>query len=198
MNTPQAINVRVTQSGIFISLSLDASNLYTVAKRKLDIKKTDFIKDPEVWDISTEVSKQYSVAIVFAQAFLESFIFDYSSEFLGADYFVDYLDKLDTLSKYIIVPELISGKATDRNSTGINWLREIVRYRNDMIHSKSFIGNDIEKAKLEKIINRHKAQGRVTRQLPKALLAILQELYDQHPCDITADYIDRIKSHRQK
>jgi len=191
------MNVRVTQSGTFLLLSLEASELYVVCKEKLNSTHAD-IRDDSIWNASIEVSKHLSVAVVFAHAFLESFIFDYGSEFLGSDYFINYLDKLDTLSKYIVVPELISEKEVNQTSGAINRLREIVKYRNALIHSKSFMGNNMKRARLEKVINTHHAQDRVIRQMPKSLLTILTELYSLHPCDTTAFYMQKIEMRNQK
>jgi hypothetical protein len=187
------MNVLVTQTGVFLSLSLEASKAYVSYKQKLDATDGD-PRSNDVWNISISLSEQYSIAIVFAQAFLEAFIFDYGSAFLGADYVITHLDRLKLPSKYVAISKLISGE----NSVPENRIREIVGHRNDLIHSKSFHGNNIENKKLDKLINTYDAQDRVAKQLPKSLLSILQGLYDHHPCDITAHYIARIKSHRYK
>lgn len=194
------MQIRVTQSAIFLSICLEATCSYADSKQKLDAQNPDSILDPSVRCISTEVCKQQSIAIIFAQAFLEAFIFDYGSQLLGDECYMEHLEKQDILSKYIAILSTLSNSWDVKHSPAINGLREIVCYRNELIHSKSFIGNGLQKYELDKIENKFTAQDRVTLQLSKSLLTIMNELHGFDPCDATAFCIQRIEAEqlRQK
>lgn len=77
------------------------------------------------------------VAVVFAALALEAFINDYGREKLSKAYFENYLDKLDLVAKWIVIPRFVLGKQLDSGSRGMNSLRWLVRLRNDLVHYKS-------------------------------------------------------------
>ncbi|MGH9327479.1 MAG: hypothetical protein ACRD2B_12455 [Terriglobia bacterium] len=77
------------------------------------------------------------VAVVFAALTLEAFINDYARERLSKGYFENYLDKLDVIAKWIVLPRVILGKQLDPGGSGMNSLRWLVRLRNELGHYKS-------------------------------------------------------------
>jgi hypothetical protein len=56
---------------------------------------------------------------------------------LGDLFVKDHLDKLDTVSKWIIIPELITGKGLSRHQKWYVLLKNLIRTRNSVIHHKS-------------------------------------------------------------
>lgn len=48
-----------------------------------------------------------------------------------------HLDKLDTLSKWIVIPKLLFCQQIDERHHSIGILKELIRLRNDFVHSKS-------------------------------------------------------------
>ena len=82
-------------------------------------------------------SEQYCVAVCFSAMALESFIYDYAARLLGDGYVSKYLDKLDAVSKWLVIPRLITGKELSPGGRSMELLRELVRQRNQMIHAKS-------------------------------------------------------------
>lgn len=79
------------------------------------------------------------VSVVFSALSLEAFINDYANRRLSKSYFDNYLDKLDLVSKWIVIPLIITGSQIDTGSQGINNLRWLVRVRNELVHYKSKI-----------------------------------------------------------
>ena len=77
------------------------------------------------------------VAVVFSALSLEAFINHYASEKLSKSYFENYLDKLDLVSKWIVLPRLTTGKEMETGGRGMNMLRWLVRQRNELVHYKS-------------------------------------------------------------
>lgn len=75
--------------------------------------------------------------IVFAAMCAEAAIFDLAAIHLGDGYAEQHLDKLDLVSKWVVVPQLICGKTLRMNGTAINSLRAMVKARNFLVHHRS-------------------------------------------------------------
>ena len=58
----------------------------------------------KIQSLEDELAKASLIVIVFSAMVLESYIYDYASRHLTDAFVKDHLDKLDTLSKWIIVP----------------------------------------------------------------------------------------------
>jgi hypothetical protein len=56
---------------------------------------------------------------------------------LGDTYFERYVDRLDLLSKWVVVPRLISGHEIDRGGRAYELLKQLIRRRNELMHPKS-------------------------------------------------------------
>lgn len=96
--------------------------------------------------------------IVFSGMACEAAIYDLAAVQLGDDYAAQYLDKLDLLAKWIVVPSLICGQKLKEHGPAINSLRTLVRTRNALVHHKSLATVPVEDAirkadgQLEKIV----------------------------------------------
>jgi hypothetical protein len=75
--------------------------------------------------------------IVFSGMACESAIFDLAAIHLGDDYAKDYLDKLDLVSKWMLVPALICGSSLEKAGPAINSLIALTKTRNSLVHHKS-------------------------------------------------------------
>lgn len=75
--------------------------------------------------------------IVFSAMACEAAIYDLAAVQLGDEYTSQYLDKLDLLAKWIVVPSLICGRKLKEDGPAINALRTLVRTRNALVHHKS-------------------------------------------------------------
>jgi hypothetical protein len=82
--------------------------------------------------------------IVFSAMACEAAIYDLGAIQLGDDYTTNYLDKLDLLGKWVVVPSLICGKSLRPDGPGINSLRTLTRIRNSLVHHKSLPGLPIQ------------------------------------------------------
>jgi hypothetical protein len=92
------------------------------------------------WQISERESaacEQGLVVVVFAAFAIESHINEYGSRRLGSQYYERFVDKLDTLSKWIIVPRLVSGTELPRERRAFQLLTELFRWRNTIAHPKA-------------------------------------------------------------
>ncbi len=116
-------------------------------------------EDPaEYFDKQSRLLSASFRTIVFSAMACEAAIYDLAAIQLGDGYTSQYIDKLDLLAKWILVPSLICGKGLKENGPAINGLRTLVRTRNALVHHKSMpafpVEESIRKAdnQLEKIL----------------------------------------------
>lgn len=77
------------------------------------------------------------VVILFCALAAEAFINNYGIENFSKNYFTRYLDKLDLISKWIIIPRMVTGEELDPGSKVIQALSWLTGLRNRLVHSKS-------------------------------------------------------------
>ncbi|RMT28796.1 hypothetical protein ALP50_02835 [Pseudomonas syringae pv. spinaceae] len=75
--------------------------------------------------------------IVFSAMAIEAAVFDLAAIQLGDRVATLYLDKMDLLSKWMIVPRLICGRSLNENGPAFNSLKGLVKARNALVHHKS-------------------------------------------------------------
>ena len=76
-------------------------------------------------------------SIVFSAMCIEAAAFDFSATQLSDSYAEQYLDKLDLVSKWVVIPKLVCGRSLKENGPALNSLRALVRARNALVHQKS-------------------------------------------------------------
>jgi hypothetical protein len=77
------------------------------------------------------------IVIVFSAFTLEAYINHYGISRLSRNYFSKYLDKLDLLAKWLIIPRVVTGKKLDPGSAAMQDLSWLVSLRNRLAHFKS-------------------------------------------------------------
>ena len=104
-------------------------------ERIIEIGEVEY--DPELW----ELRRRYDIAgvqtIVFAGMCFESAIYEYAADHLGDAYVKDHIDKLDVLSKWLIVLRLVAGYELRKDQAPYAALKALVSARNGLVHSKS-------------------------------------------------------------
>ncbi|WP_144408823.1 hypothetical protein [Chromobacterium vaccinii] len=76
-------------------------------------------------------------SIVFAGMTVEAAIYDMGAIHLGDKFSNNYLDKMDILTKWIIIPKLISGKEVRQGFAPYARLKQLIKARNKLVHHKS-------------------------------------------------------------
>lgn len=76
-------------------------------------------------------------SIVFAGMTVEAAIYDMGAINLGDKFSSNYLDKMDVLTKWIVIPKLISGKEIRQNFSPYARLKKLIKARNKLVHHKS-------------------------------------------------------------
>jgi len=77
------------------------------------------------------------IVIVFCATSLEAYINDYAINHLSKNYLKTYLDKLDLLSKWIVIPRITTGIQLDAGVRPIQDLSWLISLRNKLVHYKS-------------------------------------------------------------
>lgn len=75
--------------------------------------------------------------IVFAGLCLEAAIYDYASIQLGDKFVREHFEKLDLLSKWIVIPRFICGKQIRKDRAPYAAVKHLVADRNKLVHHKS-------------------------------------------------------------
>ncbi|HJT75713.1 MAG TPA: hypothetical protein VJ739_00775 [Gemmataceae bacterium] len=88
-------------------------------------------------ELSSEALQHGIVTITFSAFALEAHINEYGSRRLSATYFERFIDKLDTISKWMVIPRLVCGKEISRDSQPFQYLVELFRLRNKIVHPKA-------------------------------------------------------------
>lgn len=95
----------------------------------------------EEWGLLDEISKHECVAITFAAMCLETCIWDYAACSTSQDYTKTYLENLDFVAKWVVIPQLICGSditvARINGTCLLDMLRKLKKARNALVHSKS-------------------------------------------------------------
>jgi len=76
-------------------------------------------------------------SFTFGAMCLEAFIYDYAAHNFSNTYVDKYLDKLDLIGKWVIIPQLVTGKKFPRECQAFEHLALLIRERNHLVHFKS-------------------------------------------------------------
>jgi len=122
----------------------------SIKQKKQELKKLEDAKPKdgrlrrrsvEELGLSDEISKLECITVTFAAMCLEACIWDYAACSISQKYMKDYLDKLDFVAKWVVIPQLICG--SDITTVRINGtclldrLRKLTTARNTLVHPKS-------------------------------------------------------------
>lgn len=130
-------------SSVFQAGTEKFSNYSTAKEEHDDLKKSlknKTVSDEDVDLLATKndlIGEHALVVIIFAALTLEAFINHYGINRLSKNYFLTYLDKLDVLSKWMVLPKLITRKQLDPGTSAMQDLSWLIAVRNKLVHYKS-------------------------------------------------------------
>lgn len=90
--------------------------------------------DEKLWDLSFKADNKVIITTVFLTSFIESYLFDYSGIMVGQTETKKYIEKLSVEAKIVLVPRIISGLIINRSENYFRLLKEMISFRNDIIH----------------------------------------------------------------
>jgi len=137
--------VEWTYHGEYFKIALDNYvNVEKLKKERESIQKTlrrkKKVSDSEVGLLAEKndaIGQHALVVITFSTLSLEAYINHYAISRLSRNYLTNYLDKLDLLSKWIVIPRMITGKQLDPGSKSVQDLSWLITVRNKLMHYKS-------------------------------------------------------------
>ena len=77
------------------------------------------------------------IVVIFCATSLEAYINHYAISRLSRNYLKTYLDKLDLLSKWVIIPQITTGTQVNAGSGALQDLSWLITLRNKLVHYKS-------------------------------------------------------------
>jgi hypothetical protein len=84
-----------------------------------------------------EMARQAYVTVVFAAVALEGFINRRAISALSKTYFDKYLDRLDLVAKWAVIPRIAAGRTLiDQDGKAFQGLKKLVADRNRLVHPK--------------------------------------------------------------
>lgn len=184
----QVSNVRISFQPVFLKiikenhariLRLDTH----IRKNKLDLKKEiqeyDSIGfEQKIETLENELANASLIVVVFSTMAIEAYIYDYAARHLGDKYVKDHLDKLDTLSKWIIIPKLVTGREISRNENWRGLLTKLLKARNSVVHYKSSeLPVPIPNA--EKFFERQRVNSKILLETAREAVTLLETLADK-------------------
>lgn len=86
---------------------------------------------------NAEIQCAAMVSVIFSALTLEAFINNYGIEHFSRNYFGKHLDKLPAVSKWIIIPKLVTGRALDSDSQPYEQLKRLFKRRDFLVHYKT-------------------------------------------------------------
>ena len=129
----------------YFKIALDHyKNIKKLKKEQDDIqeklKRKKNILDAEV-DLLAEkndaIGQHALVVIIFSALTLEAYINNYAINQLSRNYLTKYLDKIDLLSKWVVIPRIITGEQLNPGSKPVQDLSQLITLRNKLVHYKS-------------------------------------------------------------
>lgn len=111
-------------------------------------------KSPKHWDdlivVGQSMLRSGTTTVVFAALCLEAFIYDYAARCFSNSYVDNYLDKLNLVAKWVVIPKLVLGKEFPRDSQAFECLVKLKKARDTLVHAKSKQepSSDEERAKM--------------------------------------------------
>jgi len=86
---------------------------------------------------NAEIQAAAMVVVVFSALTLEAFINHYAIEKFSMSYFQDHLDRLNTASKWVVIPKVVVGKEIPREGQAYEGIRKVFRLRHKLVHYKA-------------------------------------------------------------
>jgi hypothetical protein len=105
------------------------------------------LKDKEITNADVDflaeknaaIQRHAMVVVIFSALTLEAFINHYAIENFSKSYLNNYLDKLDPVSKWIVIPKLVLGQTLDTDGQPFELLQRLFSLRNTLVHYKTRI-----------------------------------------------------------
>ena len=135
---------RTIASKIFVSIARESNVQVQELKLSLDQMTSRVEQNPDDQNAITQWGELHNrlvnhacITIIFAALAVEAYIYDYGARGMSDSFMEKYIDKLELLSKWVVVPQLVKGRSFPREGQGIELLKKLISARNSLAHFKS-------------------------------------------------------------
>jgi hypothetical protein len=137
MNLPRLNFARIrTRTFLYADGCQCGYNDYLARHERIsEIREVEY--DPHLLELDRRCDIAGIQTIVFASMCFESAIYEYADDHLGDKYVKDHIDKLDVLSKWLLVLRLVDGYELREDRAPYSAFKALVSARNRLVHSKS-------------------------------------------------------------
>lgn len=111
---------------------------YNYLKAKELIEELDKAAEKQI-EKTKAINRHIFVTVIFSALTLEAYINHYGRAKLSKTYCKNYLDKLSTVSKWVIIPRLVTGNQISTDCQSFEYLKWLFKLRDTIVHSKSKI-----------------------------------------------------------
>ena len=137
MKAKGTVTIRWTHHADYFRLALESWKRTQQLKQEHDaiqanLERHDRASDDIAAQLAAkndEIGKLAVVVIVFCAFALEAYINDYAINRLSRSYFKKYLDRLDLVAKWVVIPRLVAQKRVDPGSRALQDLTWLVHLR---------------------------------------------------------------------
>ena len=106
---------------------------------------------------NTEIERLSLIVVVFSALTAEAYINHYAVDRTSKSFLNNYLDRLDPVSKWIIIPRLVTGRQIDTGCRAIGLYKKLIALRNKLVHWKTQ-KKPISELKEEDWVTEHQAE----------------------------------------
>lgn len=175
LDTFEALNPK------FKKLKEEMHSIFSECDNPEDPPEEYYLKHLELDPIEEERDQSCIVAVVFTAMYFEAFIYDYAASCLGDKYSKDHLDKLDFISKWLVIPKLTTGKGISKSGQAYEALNRLHKDRNSLVHLKSRVMNFNAEEMTSYLKARETDIQESVKNCRKALRYVLEELLEVDP-----------------
>jgi len=126
--------------------------------------------------LNASIQRDAMVTTIFCALTLEAFINSYGISNFSKSYFDNHLDKLNPVSKWLIIPKLVTGRQIRTDGQGYELLIGVFKLRDKLVHYKSRKKKVSELTEEEDWVTEKHAQHSI-----EAVSIVLQELKSISP-----------------
>lgn len=123
----------------FLEISEEHQGRHQVFNKEADIEydKSCEWQSEKYYQLRADAQKSGYIAIVFSAMYIESAVYDFGAIYLGDNYVLKHVDKLNITSKIIVLLKLATGRDLNTDGQAYEHLKKLFEYRNELVHSKS-------------------------------------------------------------
>ncbi|MQY62126.1 hypothetical protein GH146_02410 [archaeon] len=123
----------------FFDICTESYESFQKSKAELQKIKRRGITEAQDESVSVAAKMRHHSAstVVFAALCLEAFIYDYAAAYFTDTHARKYLQGIDFVSKWVVIPKLVTGKDFPTEGRAFEHLVKLRKARNDLVHYKS-------------------------------------------------------------